>query len=143
MMGRIDDGFPTTIEFSAVGSVVLTMLFEKEVTPPGVAGGGANPTTTMRNTAWRTASPKQLKTLTPAALVVAYDPDVYDDIVGMVNVNQSIVITFADDTTMTFWGWLDEFNPNPIVEGEQPTANVVIIPSNQDASGDEVAPAMG
>jgi len=53
-MARIDDGFQTLVSFANYPDV---LLWEKEVTPPGVDGGGANETTTMRNTAWRTRSP--------------------------------------------------------------------------------------
>jgi len=136
-MARMDDGFATLITFSEDSDV---QLWEKEVTPPGVEGGGENDTTTMQNTAWRTRSPKQLKTLSNAELVAAYDPAVYDEIVSMCNTNQQITVTFPDNSTLVFWGWIDMFTPNRIVEGEQPTANVTIVPSNQNDSGAEVAP---
>ena len=136
-MARIDDGFQTLIEFSENSDV---KFWEKEVTPPGVSGGGENDTSTMRNTTWRTRSPKNLITLAEATLTAAYDPAVYDDIVAMVNVNQQITITFADNSTLVFWGWIDEFTPGAIVEGAQPTAEVKIIPSNQNAAGTETAP---
>ncbi len=136
-MARIDDGFATLIDFSLDSAV---QMWEKEVTPPGVSGGGENDTSTMRNTAWRTRAPKGLKTLTNSSLTVAYDPAVYDEIIAMCNVNQAITLTFADDSTLVFWGWIDEFTPNAVVEGEQPTAEVTIIPSNQNDAGAEVAP---
>lgn len=131
------DGQSTTILFSEDSDV---KLWEKEVTPPGVSGGGANEITTMRNTAWRTMAPKTLKTLSEASLVAAYDPAVYDAVVAMLNENQLITITFPDGSRLAFWGWIDEFKPNRIVEGEHPTAEITIIPSNYDADGDEVAP---
>lgn len=136
-MARIDDGFATLITFSEDSDIEF---WEKEVTPPGIDGGGENDTSTMRNTSWRTRSPKSLRTLTESSCVVAYDPAVYDSIVAMVNVNQQITITFADDSTLVFWGWLNTFTPNAAVEGEQPTAEVTIIPSNQNAAGTETAP---
>ena len=136
-MARIDDGFSTIISFSADSAV---QMWEKEVTPPGVDGGGENDTSTMRNTAWRTRSPKGLVTLSECSLVVAYDPAVYVEIIAMVNVNQTITITFPDGATLEFWGWINEFTPGANVEGEQPTADVTIIPSNQDASLVEQAP---
>ncbi len=140
MSERLDDGFSTKIEFSSGTSGVTFLMYEKEVTPPGVSGGGANDTTTMRNSIWRTAKPKKLITLSPASFVGAYDPEVYDEIIAMINVNQSIEVTFPDESTLTFWGWLDEFVPNAIVEGEQPTANITIIPSNQDNAEAEQEP---
>lgn len=137
------DGFSTTIEFSASASGILltTLMKEKEVTPPGVDAGGENDTTSMRNTDFRTKQPKSLKTLMNSSLVVFYDPAILDEILATVGVNQSIVITFPDISTWTFWGWLNEFVPNAQVEGEPPTANITIIPSNQNNSGEEVPPA--
>ena len=136
-MARIDDGHSTIVTFAEDGAIAL---FEKEVTPPGVDGGGANPTTTMRNTVWRTNAPKKLKTLTDAALTVAYDPAVIDSIVAMCQINQLITVTYPDLSTLAFWGWLDTFTPNANVEGEQPTAEVNIIPSNMNGSLVETAP---
>ena len=136
-MARIDDGFSTTIAFTNYPSV---SFYEKEVTPPGMEGGGENDTTTMLNATWRTKAPKKLVSLTACNFVAAYDPVVYDDVVAMINENQEITITFPDESTLVFWGWLDQFTPNANVEGEQPTAQCTIIPSNQDASGDEIAP---
>lgn len=139
-MARIDDGFATTIAFSAGTSGVTFLCYEKEVTPPGLSAEGPNDTTTMRNTLYRTKAPKSLVTMLPGSFVAAYDPEVIDEIVAMLGVNQSIVITFPDDSTWTFWGWIDSFVPGPIVEGEQPTADVTIEVSNQNGSQVETAP---
>ena len=136
-MSRIDDGFATLITFSLNGSI---KFYEKEVTPPGLAGGGENDTTTMRNVEWRTKAPKKLKSLTEGGGVVSYDPAVYDEVVAMMQENQEITIEFADGSTLAFWGWLEEFTPNACKEGEQPTANIKFIPSNQNDSGVETAP---
>lgn len=136
-MARIDDGFSTTIDFDNDSSV---QMWEKEVTPPGVSGGGENDTSTMRNTTWRTKWPKSLISLSESSFTAAYDPAVYDEIIAMVNDNQEITITFPNSDTLVFWGWIDEFTPNASVEGEQPTAEVTIIPSNQNNSKIETAP---
>lgn len=145
-MTIMNDGYQTTITFTSAEmdsqANLLTLMEEKEVTPPGVAGGGANDATTMRNMAWRTMAPKVLKTLTESPFVVAWDPELYDEMVAMINDNQLITITFPDTSTLAFWGWIDSFTPNAQVEGSQPTANIVIIPSNQDGNNDnaEIAP---
>ena len=93
--------------------------------------GGANDTTTMRNTLYRTKAAKKLITMTPMTLVVSYDAIFYDDIIAMIATNQLITITFPDTSTLAFYGWLDKFVPGNIVEGEQPTATITIEPSNQ------------
>ena len=140
-MSRIDDGFPTLISFSALDSGVSLKLWEKEVTPPGMDGGGPNDTTNMRNTLYRTRSPKKLISLATMTFTAMYDPTVFAQLLSVLNVNQQITITFPDDTTLIFWGWLDKFVPNAVAEGSPPTANCTIEPSNQDSTGAEVAPS--
>ena len=134
---RLDDGFSTTITLTTPATV---KFYEKTVTPPAIDGGGPNDTTTMRNVAWRTKAPKKLKTLTQSQTTVAYDPEVYDNILAALNLNQSIDIDFPDGSRLTFFGWIDKFTPGEVTEGEQPTATIVIEISNQDAAGAEIAP---
>lgn len=141
-MSRLDDGFKTLISFSSGTSGVTFTFYEKEITPPGVEGGGANDTTTMRNIRFRTMKPKQLVTLSPMTAIGAYDPRVLEEIMAMIQVNQVITITYPDDSTESFWGWLDSFIPGNIVEGEQPTATITIIPSNQDNNDVEKPPVV-
>lgn len=136
-MARIDDGYQTLVTFALDSDVEF---WEKEVTPPGLDGGGEIDTTTMHNTLYRTKNPKSLITLTPLTMVAAYDPVVYDSILTMLNSNQLIMVTFPDGSTVEFYGWVDKFTPNRNVEGEQPTAEVTIVPSNQNTSGVETAP---
>lgn len=138
-MGRIDDGYQTLVTFSAASSGV-EVFWEKSVTPPGIDGGGPNDTTTMHNTAYRTNSPKFLKTLTAGSFTAAYDPAILDELIAMVNVNQAITVTFPDGSSWLFWGWINEATPSELVEGEQPTIDITVEPSNQDAAGDEIAP---
>jgi len=133
-MAVINDGFSTIISLGG------TNLFEKEVTPPGIDGGGANDTTTMRNTTWRTMQPKKLKTLSECSFVAAYAIAAYSTLLSLLQVNQLVTVTFPDASTLAFWGWLDKFTPNASKEGEQPTANCTLIPSNQDDNGAEIAP---
>ncbi len=137
-MSFLNDGYQTIISFSLNPTVKLK---EKSVTPPGIDGGDQVDTTTMRNTDYRTAQPRFLKTLTESSFTAAYDPVVYNELNTMVNVNQQITITFPDGSELTFWGWLRTFTPNEITEGEQPTAVCAISVGNQDNAGAEVAPS--
>ena len=139
-MSQLEDGHSTIISFTSLASGETILFYVKEVTPPGISGGGPIDVTTMLNTALRTNAPKQLKTATAASFVAAYDPAVYDQILAMINVNQEITVTFPDLSTLVFWGWLDEFTLGALVEGEQPTADGTIEPSNRNGSGVETAP---
>lgn len=135
---RLTDGFSTKITFSGATGA---SLWEMTIAPPGAAGGGANDTTSMRNTAWRTRQPKKLKTLTDCTGVAQYDPVFFSsNLTALLNINQSIEVLFPDGAKLTFFGWLDEFKPNPHKEGEAPTVNFTVIPSNQNATGAEIAP---
>jgi len=135
---RLDDGFATYITFSNIPAV---KLFEKEVNPPGMTANGPIDTTTMRNTAWRTMAPKALKSMPQIQATVAYATDAIEILYGQIGVNQPIFVTFPDASTVSFWGWIEEFTPGANVEGEQPTATLTVQPSLRDAAGAEVAPA--
>lgn len=138
-MPRLDDGHATTYTFANFPNV---KLYEKEITPPGMSGGGANNTTTLRNVRFRTFAPKKLKTLTNSTFVAAYDPAVYIDLFSMLQVKQLISVTFPPPVSrkLSFWGWLDEFQPNRVVEGEQPTAQCTVIPSMENNNQVETDP---
>ena len=139
-MSYLTDGHSTTITFNALGSGVTLLAKEISLTPPGIEGGGSNDTTTMRNIKWRTKQPKRLLELTDGALEFQYDPAVYDQILTIINQNDLITVNFPDGSTLDFYGWLNNFTPGAHVEGEMPTATGTIHCSNQDNSGNEVAP---
>jgi hypothetical protein len=133
-MSRLDDGFPTTIEFAGAPGI---KLYEKTVKPPGFDGGGPNDTTTMRNINYRTKAPKKLLTVTPSTAKCAYDPTVYNTLRTQMQINQQITYTFPNGQTCVAWGWIDKVEFDEITEGKQPEATVTIEPSNQDATGTE------
>ncbi len=139
---RMDDGFPTTITLSLLPNL---KIWEKTITPPSLKGGGANKTTTMRNTRVHTKAPKKLLDVGDVAFTGAYDPAVYHDILegdeDIMQVNQRSWLNWPDGSALIVWGWLDEVNPGELnTEGEQPTVDCVFIVSNQDDNGDEVLP---
>ena len=137
---RMDQGHATIIEFS--GNTTI-QLWEKTVKPMGIDGGEPINTTTMRNVTWETMIARSLMTMTPAELECAYDEAVYTAIIAMVNNNQQLTVIFPSLRRITFWGYLRSFEPNPIVMQEQPTARVVVVPTNQNNSGVETGPTIG
>jgi len=137
---RLDDGYQTLIDIG--GEIFGLDAFEKEVTPPGVDGNGMVDTTTMRNFVWRTRNGKHLKTLTEFTCTVAYSVSLYNSMVADAQVNQLITILFPDTSTVQFYGFVDKFIPQPMREGEQPTATMTVVPTNQNLDGVEVAPVV-
>lgn len=136
-MSMLLDGYQTLITFALQPSV---KFYEIEVTPPGLEAGGSIDTTTMRNTRWRSFSPKALITAAEASVVVAYDSAYYTQALSMLGANQQITFTFPDTHTYQIWGWLDSFVPGAHKEGNRPTATCKIVPSNHDNSAVEQAP---
>ena len=135
---RIDDGMFMTVQCVDRPNVLFE---EKEITPIGYDAGGANDTTTMRRRKMRTKAPKKLLTATDLTLTVSYDPIIGStDIQFLMGRNAIWVLNYPDRSRVPFWGWLDKFTPGPVKEGEQPTATITIIPSNQDTTGKEVLP---
>jgi hypothetical protein len=122
-MSILEDGFKSLITFAADTTVLFK---EKRVTPPAIVAGGKIDTTTMHNTAIRTGAPKQLYTLNPGQMVVAYDPATLPEILALVGVNTLVTYTFPDGSKWAAYGWLDEFSPGELVEGTQPEATIKI-----------------
>lgn len=136
-MSFLKDGYQTLYSFSTASTVFFR---ERSVTPPGIDGGDEVDTTTMRNLKWRTRQPRKLISLTESSVTVSYDPEIYDDILAMVNENQLVTITFPDGSTLAFWGFLKNFTPGENSEGEFPSATITIVPTNQDDNATEVDP---
>lgn len=138
---RLDDGFSTRITFDSYPNVEF---WEKGVKLPGIDGWTPIETTTMRNTLYRTFSPRALITLSVMHLTVAFSSDFYNTgstgILPMTNKNTQITATLPDGATYTFWGFVQGSEPSEMVEGSQPTQTITIHPSNQDNNKVEQAP---
>lgn len=131
------DGHKTLLAFAGIAA---TNFEWREIMPPGISNGGGKKTTTHANTAWHTKAPNVLKELMDGGGTMVYHPTALTLLLAQVGVNQLITLTFPTADTLVFWGWLDEFVPDKLVAGEQPTASAKIIVSNSDADGDETPP---
>lgn len=134
----LEDGHSTLVSFSEEPAVLMKVI---SATPPTVDGRGAIEIHTMENVDWVTKAPKKLKDLGNASITVAYDPAVLDQIIAMVNVKQMITWHFPDGDQWSFPGYLNSFSPGELVEGERPTAECEIIPTNaHPVTGAELGP---
>lgn len=139
---RMDDGYQSLIAFEGNAGI---LFWEKSITPPGLDGGEAIPTTTMHNSMWRTFAPMQLITSTEVTVRAAWDVDLYDEILSILNVEKSITVDFPTANRFyIFYGWLRSFVPGDMVEGAQPEATISIFVSNFDPINQlEVGPIIG
>jgi hypothetical protein len=140
----LKDGYAASL--AATGSAFDVTLDIVSLTPPGFDGGDMIDTTTMSNAAWRTFHPRSLITLTEFNATCAYDPAVLDTILTTLNVNLAWTLTFPDKdggaggATWVFWAVMRMADPGELAEGEMPTFDVTLTPTNTDATGAEVAP---
>ncbi len=139
----LQDGFQTIIGFASDETVEF---WEKSGPPPGIEGGDPIEETTMHNSVWRTFRPRSLKTLEPITFTVAYDPDCYTtdtQVDKLINKEDTVTVYFPDSSTLAFFGYLQNFIPQDHVEGEQPEAQITIVPTNWDPTFDvEAGPVM-
>ena len=143
---KLQDGFSTLITLALDATIEF---WEKSGPPPGIEGGDPIDQTTMHNEVWKTWQPRALKTLEPFTVTVAYDPICYggdaadESVLEAINRNDTITVTFPDGTTLAFFGYLQNFLPQDHVEGEQPEAQVTLVPTNYDPVNDvEAGPVM-
>jgi hypothetical protein len=138
---KMEDGFKTLVSF-ANGPSGGVLYWETEVTPPALSALGVIDTTTMRNTKYRTKATRSLIDLLASTFTAAYDIAIVTDLLLMIGVSQLITITFPDGQTQQFYGALNEFTPGALTEGEMPTAEFSIEPTNVDSAGTETGPVI-
>ena len=125
----LPDGFSSKLTLAASAAI---SLWETEVTPPGMEGGDRIDVTTMHNTTVMTFVPQALIDMTESSMTVGYDPNCYNQILALMNVETTITITWADGSTLAFYGYLRNFAPTGLVRGTMPTATVTVAPTNYD-----------
>lgn len=137
---RLESGQGTKITFSAVPGL---SVWEKETTPPGIEGGDPVDNTNHFNTVWRTKAARKLKELTDTSFSGFYNTSLYTDLLTVVNVEQTITVTFPDGGTLAFFGYLKTFAQGAHNEGNTaPTATFTIVATNTDpTTGLEQGPA--
>ena len=124
-VGRpLQDGFSTVVGFSADTTIAL---YTKTAKPPGWDGGASVDTTTMENKNLTTMAPRKLKSMTPGRITVAYDEGMLTRIEALVNVPCTVTWTFPTGRPYSHYGYLRTWEPDPLVEGTQPTATCEIV----------------
>jgi hypothetical protein len=134
---RMDDGFRTLVTIAGDPDI---KLWEKAVTPSGLDGGDAINISTMHNTAYRTFNSSSLKTSTEITFKCAYDPAAYDTLIALTNLDPGtdegcITVKFPSGVMLSLHGYLKSFEPDEIVEGQQPEATVTLVITHYDSDG--------
>lgn len=136
---KLPDGYKTTVAFSRRPAV---SLWEKTVKIPGIDGGEPIDTSTMHNAIWRTKTTRSLKTSTESTMKCAFDPDVINDILFLINDRSgSATYWLPDGSWWDFYAALYKFEWDPFEEGKFPEATASIAVLNWDnVNGVEAGP---
>ena len=127
---KMPDGFKSLITFSKKPNI---QLWEFSVQPTSIDAGEPIDTTTMHNVRARTMASRRLLTFGPGSMECMYDPDVYGDIVNLIG-DDSVTITetYADGTSLAYYGFMKSFKRKQLEEGKRPEATVEFVPTNWD-----------
>lgn len=137
---KLENGYRSLYAFERDPDI---SLWEVEVTPIGLDGGPPIDTSTMHNTTVRTKAPAALIDTTDGGIVCAFDPQVYDQLLAIINEEGSISQYFPDLSVLNFFGYVQGVVVQPLVEGVFPLMNVVIVSTNADpVTGAETLPDM-
>jgi hypothetical protein len=133
----LENGYRTLIAFSLDTDI---SFWEKSVTPPPLDVGDPIDITTMHNDTWKTKAAPALADTGVCTTTVAYDPDVYNQILAIMGTVGEFTVHLPDESTLSFWGYLQKFEPAELVNGTFPEATITIVPTNYDrANGTEEA----
>lgn len=136
----LKNGFRAKITFKLDPNITL---WEKAVTPPGFDGGAPVEIGNMYNVKYQPQVPRGLATMTPARMTVAYDPIAFNEIAAAINREDTITVTFPNNDTVAFYGYLQQFIPNEMSDGTQPTASCTIVCTMFDGSAQWIAAEQG
>lgn len=119
-------------------------FWEVEVQPMGIDGGAEINMINMHLTTWEVFRAKTLKRGSPFTVSAQYDQMVYVSIMAQINQEQTLTVIHPDTSTTSFFGWMQNFDPQPNVSGQAPLANITFVPSSWDPTNNvEAGPAIG
>ena len=135
------DGHRSMFTFANAATI---SVWEKGMKPMGMDGGDMIDVNTMHTGTWFQQWPRAIIRTTPLNVRVGYITSQYPIIRQQINVNQAITQWFPSSHWVTFYGVLRLFDPEEMVEGTQPEAQMVLEATHWDPVGNvEHGPAWG
>lgn len=128
------DGVGTSL---AIGSLAIEKVTLKGL---GLEGGEALPASHLDNTSVLTFKPQTLAMVKNITGTGHYDPSDLATLLTEINNNQEMVLTFSGVGTITFWGYLIDFDPDEGEIGSTWNASFEIQVTNLDGTDVETPP---
>lgn len=133
---KLPEGFKITIAFSLKPAL---NIWEVEGAPAGVEVAEIN-TTTQHNVRWVSKNPSALIASDDIVGTAGYDPDVMDDLIGMIGQTVTgngatascVTIHMPDGTTHNYFAFLKSFKFGALRVGQFPTGSYAICVTNFD-----------
>ncbi len=136
---KLRDGYVSLLTCSLLPTA---SFFEKTNTPPKMGGVTMIDQTTMWNLDVETAWPGGLWKTGDGKVVAAYDPNLANQILSMIRIPQVITQTWADGSTIAWYGVLidAEFGTNE--RNKQPEVTLTFGSTNMDTTYTEQRPVI-
>lgn len=128
------DALSTTL---VIGSAALEKLTLKGL---GLSGGDPLDATHLGNVAYMTKKPNSLIEISEITGTAHYNPANLAAIIAEINKNQSLVMNFPGVGTITFWGYLQAFEPDEGEVGTVWNASFTVQVTNLNDSEVETGP---
>lgn len=126
---KLPEGFKITIASSKKPAL---NIWEVEGSPAGMEVAEIN-ITTQHNIRWVSKWPSALIANDDIVGNAGYDPDVMDDLIGLLgDVGGSYTIRMPDNTTHNYWSFLKSWKFGPLRVGQFPTGSYGICVTNYD-----------
>lgn len=126
---KLRDGFSTRFTHSLIPTVAMWV---KSLTPSGLDGGDPVEQKTMHNIRWAPVAPQTLIKSGPITYKVAYDPYVWVSVPPVINKEGIGTILFSDTSTVSYFSYIQKFDPGECVDGTQPDGTMTVICTNWD-----------
>jgi hypothetical protein len=126
---KLRDGFGGLITLAIDPDIEF---WEITVKPPALMGGDPIKSTTNHNDNVHTKRPRTIQDRGNIQATVAYDPKCMASAKAAINVETTVTKTWPDGSTLAAYGYLKDFDPQNMQEGELPTANIEIVLTNWD-----------
>jgi len=134
MANATKDGVGTSL---TIGSLTLEQVTLKGL---GINGGDPLDASHLGNTAYLTKKPQTLKEVTDITGTAHYAPEDLADVIAEINDNQSMTLTFTGIGTITFYGFLQVFEPDEGEIGSTWNASFTVVVTNLNATDVETGP---
>jgi hypothetical protein len=127
---RLDCGYQSVVVFATHPGM---LIWEKTVQPPSPDGGDPIKTSTMLNVDFETTIPQRLMGFDAGVVVAAYDPKVYNTLVGeLINVIDSVTFAYPEGSAEVYWAYLQKAVKTPLQKDQQPEMTLTIPVTNWD-----------